>query len=501
VSDELPEGWARARIADVTERVANTNPHDHPDKVFGYVDISSIDNSSFTIAGIKTIRGKQAPSRARRPVRAGDTLFSNVRTNLRNVALVSEGSAAEVCSTGFTVLRPNAAVDSRYLFRYVLTEDFTTRLTPQQTGTHYPATSDRVVMAEAMPLAPIREQRRIVAKLEEVLGKVDACQKRLARIPVLLKRFRQSVLAAACSGRLTADWREAHSVTEPASTVLEGYAARNEDLLREPAHETPSDWIWVAFGALVATIRGGSTVPPQNERTEFPILRSSSVRPGAVDLNDVRFVRARDSQNRDNFLRDDDVLFTRLSGSLEYLANCAVVRDLGSRRIQYPDRVFCAKLKIPEMASYVELCFGNPILRAELTEGAKSSAGHQRVSIADIAGQRMPLPPLAEQREIARRVKALFVLADEIEARFSKGQTRVEQLLPCLLAKAFRGDLVPTEAEVARRERRSFEPASVLLDRIRGERAAREGDQASGRKRLSSQRSAAAGRPRKVARA
>src|SRR5262249_8543275 len=100
------------------------------------------------------------------------------------------------------------AVKPRFLFRYVLTDDFVDRVTPQQTGTHYPATSDKVVMSEGIPLAPLNEQRRIVAKLEKLLDKVDGCQQQMVKIPALVKRFRQSVLAAACSGRLTTDWRE-----------------------------------------------------------------------------------------------------------------------------------------------------------------------------------------------------------------------------------------------------------------------------------------------------
>src|SRR5204863_4360907 len=75
---------------------------------------------------------------------------------------------------------------------------------------------------ESLPfnLAPLGEQRRIVAKLEKLLGKVDACQQRLAKITVLLKRFRQSVLAAACSGRLTADWRKENPLVETAEVLL-----------------------------------------------------------------------------------------------------------------------------------------------------------------------------------------------------------------------------------------------------------------------------------------
>jgi hypothetical protein len=80
------------------------------------------------------------------------------------------------------------------------------------------------------------------------------------------------------------------------------------------------------------------------------------------------------------------------------------------------------------------------------------------------------LPPLEEQEEIVRRVEALFKLADAVEKRVPAARLRADKLTRSILAKAFRGDLVPTEAELARREGRSYEPASVLLERIRAER-------------------------------
>ncbi len=83
----------------------------------------------------------------------------------------------------------------------------------------------------------------------------------------------------------------------------------------------------------------------------------------------------------------------------------------------------------------------------------------------------IPLPPLPEQHEIVRRVEALFRLADAIEKRVAAATGRAEKLTQAILAKAFRGELVPTEAELARREGRTYEPASVLLERIRAERA------------------------------
>ena len=88
----------------------------------------------------------------------------------------------------------------------------------------------------------------------------------------------------------------------------------------------------------------------------------------------------------------------------------------------------------------------------------------------DISDQSFALPPVQEQHEIVRRIEALFKLADSIEEHVAAATLRSEKLTQAILAKAFRGELVPTEAELARREDRSYEPASALLDRIRAER-------------------------------
>ena len=90
--------------------------------------------------------------------------------------------------------------------------------------------------------------------------------------------------------------------------------------------------------------------------------------------------------------------------------------------------------------------------------------------VASSAQFNVPLPPITEQHEIVRRVEALFALADKIEARVQSATARVERITQAILSKAFRGELVPTEAELARQESRAYEPASVLLARLRSAR-------------------------------
>lgn len=103
---------------------------------------------------------------------------------------------------------------------------------------------------------------------------------------------------------------------------------------------------------------------------------------------------------------------------------------------------------------------------------AVTTSGLYSLSTGKIGSLPIPLPPLTEQEEIVRRVERFFALADQLEKRVASATVRVEKTTQAVLAKAFRGELVPTEAELARQEGREYEPASVLLERIKTERGA-----------------------------
>ena len=480
MSGELPKGWATAQISDVTERVPNIKPEDSPDKEFGYVDISSIDNSSFVITDVKRFKGKDAPSRARRPIRPNDIVFSNVRTYLRNVALVDQHCGAEVCSTGFTVLRPNAAVEPRFLFRYVLTDQFLDRVTPQQTGTHYPATSDRVVISEQISLAPLPEQRRIVAKLETLLGKVDASQQRLAKIPVLLKRFRQSVLAAACSGRLTADWREENPADEIAEDLLSIVLTHRVNVWKRsgrkgscpvaPMPDTPSlrdvplGWAWIPLGILGAnpfeTVQTGpfGALLHKEEFTPsgVPVVAVGNLTGMGFTKEGLYFVPYAKALQLSRFdIQAGDVLFARSGATLGKV--CVAPPDAKDWRMT--GHILRARLNrdflLPNFCVFA--LRGDPAVMRQVFGSVQGTTrpGYNTTLLESIA---LPLAPLPEQQEIVRRVEGLFALADQLELRLAKAHGQVDQLTPSLLVLAFAGKLVPQDP--------SDEPASVLLERI-----------------------------------
>jgi type I restriction enzyme S subunit len=486
MNGEPPEGWALVRISDVTERVPNARPEDWPDRTFNYVDISSIDNSTFTITELKQFKGKDAPSRARRPVQPNDVLFSNVRTYLRNVALVQEDLKADLCSTGFTVLRPNPAIMPRYLLRYVISRDFIDRVTPQQTGTHYPATSDRVVLGERIALPPMAEQQRIVARLEEFVSKVDASRQQLEKTRAVLTRLRQAVLAAACSGRLTPDWRDTNPPNQSIDVVLETIEKGRRDAVRTTAQrqrveqvfsraeetdfpQLPKGWRYVSLAKLCTSFDYG-TAAKSAVAGRVPVLRMGNIQNSEIDWTDLVYTSDREEIAAYS-LQPKTVLFNR-TNSPELVGKTGIYR--GERPAVFAGYLIRVNPVAELDPEYLNYCLNTSYARAFCARVKTDGVSQSNINAQRLGTFEVPFCLLEEQREIVRRVKELFVRTNQINRRLTAARACVDDLTPSFFAKAFGGELVPTEAELARREDRTYEPASVLVARIQETRKDQE---------------------------
>ncbi|MEI6704104.1 MAG: restriction endonuclease subunit S, partial [Deltaproteobacteria bacterium] len=160
--------WPMVEIGKVCVPTEQCDPGRTPESYFRYIDIASIDKDRKVINGILAILGKDAPSRARKMVHAGDVLVSTVRPNLNAVAMVPNELDGEIASTGFCVLRPDhKLIDGKYLFYRTITSDFVSCLVARMKGANYPAVTDGTVKATETPLPPPSEQRRIVEILDQ----------------------------------------------------------------------------------------------------------------------------------------------------------------------------------------------------------------------------------------------------------------------------------------------------------------------------------------------
>jgi type I restriction enzyme S subunit len=297
-----------------------------------------------------------------------------------------------------------------------------------------------------LPLAPLAEQRRIVAKLETLLGKVDASQQRLAKIPVLLKRFRQSVLAAACSGRLTADWREEN----PDARVSD--SLRKRTATNENNGDLPTSWIACQVGDVMKLKNGFAFKSTDYIDAGVSLVRISNIQDGKVSLDDSAKLPP-EKANWDFGVEKGDLLVA-MSGATTGKFGIY----FGDKKCLQNQRV--GNIKILD-ANEVLPGFRNIALQSLKRRIKEDAYGGAQPNISPTKIEALPFgcPPLPEQQEIVRRVEGLFALADQLELRLAKARGQVEKLTPSLLARAFAGQLVPQDP--------TDEPATKLWKRIK----------------------------------
>lgn len=441
---DLPSGWEWKALAEVVERVPNYKPELEPDRRFRYVDISAIDNQTNRVTEVREFQGVNAPSRARRPVRPDDVLLSNVRVNLRNTALLTSDVAADLCSTGFTVLRANEQVLPRYLFHYVLSDYFVKPLEELQTGTQYPATSDRVVLEQCIPIPSIDIQGEVVRQIDLVTARVESARLRLAQIPMLLKRFRRSVLAAAISDQLTEDWRlrnpEAIANREVIRNVAASRKARKGTVLGitdvEALPQIPDSWVYCQLPDLGELNRGKSKHRPRNDPKllggPYPLIQTGDVARSAGTIT------AYESTYSDFGLAQSR-LWPTGTLCITIAANIAATGILTFDAC-FPDSVVGFNAN-PALAinRYVELFVRTA--RADLAMYAPATS-QANINLSILEQVRVPVPSVEEQREVVSRVESLFALAESVEVRLNETASQLTRASQAVIARAFSGELI-----------------------------------------------------------
>jgi type I restriction enzyme S subunit len=385
--------------------------------------------------------------RPERRLRRGDVVFNNTNSlELVGKTAFFDGNDSPAFSNHMTRLRtdPDQMVPE-YLARY-LHACWVRGVFTQIANNHVSQASvgRKVLSKLPLPLPPLPEQTCIVERLEEIDTRHIAALSHLVHARAILTNFRQAILAAACSGRLTGDWREeypdARVVDLDRITGLR--KQRKSGQLAESTIDVPNlpDCYVVTTIASIATVLEYGTSRKADTGVDgVPVLRMGNIQDGVLDLANLKYMTI-DAEVERLMLHDGDLLFNR-TNSPELVGKSAVWRGSDQATFaSYLIRVrFHEQTVVPEFANYwIGSAWGRLWARQVKTDGVSQS----NINGTKLGAMPIPLPPIDEQREIVRRVERALTASENILSRVNAASNLLGRTGHAAIARAFRGELV-----------------------------------------------------------
>ena len=333
----------------------------------------------------------------------------------------------------------------------------------------------------AIPLPPLAEQTRIVEALETLFTQLDAGVQALKRSQANLQRYRAAVLKAACEGTLVAQDPNDEPASQLLTRILAERYARWEATehvkgkmpmssnYKEPqAPDTsnlpdlPDGWVWATMDQ-IGYIQGGIQKQPNRTPTTnyYPYLRVANVLRDKLDLSEVLNIELFDGEFEKLKLEVDDLLIVEGNGSQKEIGRSAIWKGTIQNCV-HQNHIIRVRFNSTH-SKFVSFYLNSPIGKKIMSQIASSTTGLHTLSVSKIRMITLPLPPLAEQARIVAEVERHLSVVQALEATLEANLARAERLRQSILKQAFSGQLVPQDPR--------DEPASLLLEQIRAERA------------------------------
>ncbi|MBM3825086.1 MAG: restriction endonuclease subunit S [Verrucomicrobia bacterium] len=455
---DLPSSWAWARLSDVGYELGQKVP----DKRFTYIDVGGIDSDKGRISDrVEKLEPDDAPSRARKLVARGTVIYSTVRPYLLNIAIVDQDFDPEpIASTAFGILHPFVGINNRYLFYWLRSAPFTAYVQAGMKGMAYPAINDEKFYSGFIALPPLAEQKRIVAKVDELMALCDRLeaqqQERETRHAALarasLARFadaptpanlhflfhpsyaippadlRKSILTLAVQGKLVPQ----DPNDEPALTLLDQIAFHKAALTKEgklrgsttvkamaddeAEFEIPSNWCWVRFGEIMVN-RDGERIPVSKEERETKAKTYDYY--GASGVID----------KIDGYLFDKPLLLIGEDGA-NLINRSTPIAFIARGKYWVNNHAHVLDGISEDFLRFIELHINAINLEKYVTGSAQPKMNQAKMNSIPIA-----LPPLAEQRRIVAKVEQLMALVDALEQQLAASRATAANLLTALVAE------------------------------------------------------------------
>lgn len=452
---KLPEGWVDTQLGNVVE-YGKTSKKDLSN-VNGntwVLELEDIEKDSSKLLN-KVVASNRPFKSTKNSFKKGDVLYGKLRPYLNKIIIANDDG---VCTTEIIPMNAEPTCCNKYLFFWLKSSTFLGYVSDVSYGVNMPRLGTSDGLKAPLRLAPLAEQKIIAEKLDALLAQVDSTKARLEKIPKILKRFRQAVIATSISGTLSGQDEKCKSIK------VEDFWSHEVIGLERWQEYTFSD---------VVKIIGGSQPP----KAEFKYEEQD----GYIRLIQIRDYRSDNYKvfipltRAKRFVEKNDVMIGRygppifqILRGLEGAYNVALMKAVPKAEVLDNDYLYWF-LKNYKLYNFIEA-------------GSDRTAGQSGVNKKHLESYPVILPPIHEQQEIVRRVEQLFAYADTIEKQVNNALARVNNLTQSILAKAFRGELT-AQWRAENPELISGEnSAAALLEKIKAERAASTGKKASRKK-------------------
>lgn len=414
----IPNNWQWVRLGELLKPEISLKPKSS----FKYIDIASLDNKINVITNYKTcIIGKdKIPVRATKLVSKGDILYSTVRPYLKNVAIVPNELDKQIATSGFYVLKPLEPTDNKYLFYLLLSPYLTNAMHEKMKGINSPSIKKSDLKSFPIPLPPLEEQKRIVAKIEKLMSLVDEYAKSYNRLQNIDNEFedklKQSVLQYAMEGKLV----KQDPSDEPASELIKKIENEKAELIKEgkikkskklPAitddekpFDIPDSWEWVRLG-IISEVRGGKRVPRGMKLSETssycPYIRVTDMENNSVAQETLRYATKKIYEEISRYIITSEDVYFSIAGTIGKvgivpcnLSGALLTENAARLTPYYINKKFMVYL------------LSSPIVKNQHRK-ILSKVAQPKLSLIKLKRTIVPLPPLEEQKRIVLKINKL----------------------------------------------------------------------------------------------
>ncbi|ELE5878148.1 TPA: restriction endonuclease subunit S [Vibrio cholerae] len=412
----LPLGWEIKLVNEINQHKGKTiKPSDFPDEIFELYSVPSFPSDKpELLSGDKIGSAKQM-------VEPGDVLVCKINPRINRVWIVgTQGAYRQIASSEWINVR-NDTYDSNYLRYFFSSQGFRELLCSEVTGVGGSLTRAQPKKVAGYPviIAPPDQQTEIANQLDLIFEKLKMAQSRLEKVPLLLKRFRMSVLSAAVSGELTEEWRDANNA---------------------------DDWEHVSLKQVGKGFNYGSSAKSKKEGS-VPVLRMGNLQDGKLDWSDLVYT-SDESEIEKYKLEPGDVLFNR-TNSPELVGKTSIYR--GEREAIFAGYLIKVQGTERLNSEYLNIQLNSPNARDYCWQVKTDGVSQSNINAQKLKAYEFNLPSIEEQEEIVRVVSELLAKSDLVKKQYEAAKLRVDKLTQSILALAFRGELFEPFSDKAER--------------------------------------------------